>query len=109
MVRIRMKRMGRRHRPFYRINVVDQRIKRNGRHVENLGWYDPLAKDKAKQVSIDAERVRRWLSVGARPSRTVQDLLAKHDVIDAEQHRKQREQELERRLAGKKKAEQAKQ
>jgi len=85
MVRIRMKRMGRRHRPFYRINAVDQRAKRDGRNIENLGWYDPIAKDEAKQVSLDVERVKHWLSVGAQPSETVRDILAKHDLADAEQ------------------------
>lgn len=83
MVRIRMSRMGRVHRPFYRISAIDQRTKRDGRVIEPLGWYDPIAKDPAKQIKLDVERIKRWLSVGAQPSDTVRDLLAKHNIIDS--------------------------
>ena len=82
MVRIRMKRMGRPHRPFYRINAIDQRTKRDGIVIEQLGWYDPIASDAAKQVNLDAERIKHWLSVGAQPSDTVTDLLIKHNLMD---------------------------
>lgn len=84
MVRIRLKRMGRRNRPFYRINAVDKRGKRDGRVIENLGWYDPVAKDKDKQVSLREERIKHWLGHGAVPSETVGDLLAKAAIIDAD-------------------------
>ncbi len=74
MVVLRLKRMGRRHRPFYRVNAMDRRSPRDGRVIERLGWYDPLAKED-RQVSIDLERADYWLSVGAQPSRTVATLL----------------------------------
>jgi len=83
MVRIRLKRMGRRHRPFYRINAVDKRTQRDGKVLEQLGWFDPLVKDETKQVELNEERVRYWLSVGAQPSDTVNDILAKRNLIDA--------------------------
>ncbi|MCL4742054.1 MAG: 30S ribosomal protein S16 [Phycisphaerales bacterium] len=84
MVRIRLQRFGRRHRPFYRINAIDKRTRRDGRVIENLGWYDPIASDPSKQVSVNGERVRHWLSVGAQPSDTVRDLLARLDLLTAE-------------------------
>ena len=78
MVVLRLKRMGRRHLPFYRINAMDKRAPRDGRVIEQLGWYDPLAKDD-KQLSINIERVDYWLSVGAQPSKTVASLLRRVD------------------------------
>ena len=78
MVVLRLKRMGRRHRPFYRINAMDKRAPRDGRVIEQLGWYDPVAKDD-KQLSINIERVDYWLSVGAQPSKTVASLLRRVD------------------------------
>ena len=74
MVVLRLKRMGRRHRPFYRINAMDKRSPRDGRVIEHLGFYDPLAPDE-RQLSINVERAGHWLSVGAQPSRTVAALL----------------------------------
>lgn len=87
MVRLRLKRMGRTHRPFYRLNAVDKRTQRDGKIIENLGWYDPVAKDSSKQVELKVDRIKHWLSVGAQPSETVADLLAKHNIIDAEARR----------------------
>ncbi len=74
MVVLRLKRMGRRHRPFYRINAMDKRAPRDGRVIEQLGWYDPIAPDD-RQLSVKIDRVDYWLSVGAQPSRTVATLL----------------------------------
>ena len=82
VVRIRMQRLGRRHRPFYRINAIDQRTRRDGRFIENLGWYDPIAKDPARQLKLNAERIKYWLSVGAQPSETMRDILVKNDLMD---------------------------
>ena len=76
MVVLRLKRMGRRHRPFYRINAMDRRKPRNGRVIEELGWFDPVAPDE-KQISVKTDRIQYWLSVGAQPSDTVADLLKK--------------------------------
>lgn len=82
MVRLRLQRLGRRNRPFYRLNAIDQRTRRDGRVIENLGFYDPLAPDQTKQIQIDGERVKYWISVGAQPSETVRDMLAKRGLVD---------------------------
>ncbi|MEN0019798.1 MAG: 30S ribosomal protein S16 [Planctomycetota bacterium] len=82
MVRIRMQRLGRRNRPFYRINAIDKRRARDGKVIENLGWYNPVETDPDKQVSLKEDRIRYWLSVGAQPSDTVRDFLAKADIVD---------------------------
>ncbi len=74
MVVLRLKRMGRRHRPFYRINAMDRRSPRVGRVIEQLGWFDPIAPDD-RQLSVKIDRVDYWLSVGAQPSRPVASLL----------------------------------
>jgi small subunit ribosomal protein S16 len=71
---IRMKRTGRRNRPCYRINVADSRSPRDGAFLETLGLYDPIAKDQEKQVTLEIERAKHWLSVGALPSDTVRNL-----------------------------------
>jgi len=77
---MRMTRMGRRHRPFFRINVVDSRTPRDGRVVEKLGHYDPLEKDKSKQIILDLERVKFWLDKGAIPSDTVSQILRRQGI-----------------------------
>lgn len=74
-VKIRMTRMGRRHRPFFRINVIDSRTPRDGRVLEKLGHYDPLEKDAEKQIVLNTERAQHWLSLGATPSDTVSKML----------------------------------
>ncbi len=79
-VRLRLKRMGRRHRSFYRVAAIDSREPRDGRVIEELGWYDPEAKDADKQVSLKRERIEHWLSVGAQPSDTVGKLLKRHGI-----------------------------
>ena len=76
-----MQRLGRSRRPFYRIQVLDQRVRRNGAAIEQLGWYDPIAKDPAKQIQLNEERVKYWISVGAQPSETVMDMLAKRNLV----------------------------
>ncbi len=80
MVRIRLKRMGRRHRPFYRIVVVDIREERDGRTIEDIGTYDPMEKEEEKKVTLKADRAQYWLGVGAQPSETVAVLLKKRGV-----------------------------
>ena len=79
-VKIRMTRMGRRHRPFFRINAIDSRAPRDGRILEKLGHYDPILKDVDKQVVIDLERVKFWLDKGAVPSDSVSEILLKLGV-----------------------------
>lgn len=80
MVRIRMKSMGRRHRPFFRICAMDARTPRDGRAIEELGWYDPLVRNPEAREYLDASRVRYWLSVGAQPSEKVAAILKRLGV-----------------------------
>ena len=80
-VKLRMKRFGRRNRPFFRINAIDGRAPRDGKVIEELGWYDPTANDPEKQASLRRERVQYWLSVGAQPSETVRDLLKRRGIL----------------------------
>ena len=82
MVRLRLKRFGRTHKPFYRLNAIDQRSPRDGKPIEELGWFDPTEKDQDKQMVLKADRIRYWLSVGASPSDTVRDLLSKQGILD---------------------------
>ncbi|HLO42629.1 MAG TPA: 30S ribosomal protein S16 [Phycisphaerales bacterium] len=82
MLCIRLQRFGRKNRPFYRISALDRRTRRDGAPVEELGWYNPVEKNPAKQVQINEERVKYWLSMGAQPSETVRDMLAKRNLID---------------------------
>ena len=79
-VRIRLTRAGRRHLPFYHINIFDIRQRRNGACIERIGYYDPINKNKAAQVSIDTEKAAYWLSQGALPSETVAGILKKAGV-----------------------------
>ena len=79
-VRLRLKRMGRTHRAFFRLTAIEKRNPRDGRVLEELGYYDPNNKDAAQQVRLDAERVKYWLSVGAEPSETVRTLLKKNGI-----------------------------
>ena len=76
-VRIRMKRMGRKHRPFYRICAMDSREKRDGKTIEELGTYDPMIADKSDRVKLDMERVDYWIGVGAQPTEKVAVLIKK--------------------------------
>jgi small subunit ribosomal protein S16 len=80
-VRLRLKRFGRRHRPSYRVAAMDSRSPRDGRVIEELGFYDPMAADSARQVSLKRERIQYWLSVGAQPSDTVRDLLKREGIV----------------------------
>ena len=73
MVKIRLKRMGAKGVPFYRVIVADERSPRNGRFIEELGYYDPTMEPSV--VKIDAEAAKKWLSQGAQPTETVQKLL----------------------------------
>jgi len=79
-VKLRMTRMGRRHRPFFRINAVESRTPRDGRVLEKLGHYDPLEKDATKQLVLNRDRVEFWLSQGAVPSDTVSEILLRQGI-----------------------------
>ena len=80
MVKIRLRRMGRRNRPFYRVVVADSRSPRDGKFIDIIGHYNPLT-DPAT-VSIDGEKALKWLSYGAQPTDTVRSLLGKLGIMD---------------------------
>lgn len=80
MVKLRLKRFGRTHRPFYRVTAMDQRSARNSKSIEELGTYDPCNKDESKQFALKEDRIRYWLSVGAQPSDTVATLIKKAGI-----------------------------
>lgn len=75
MVTIRMARGGAKKRPFYSIVVTDRRNKRDGRHLERVGFFNPMAKGGEIPVRLDMERVNYWLSQGAQPSERVAKLI----------------------------------
>ncbi len=79
-VRIRLKRIGRRHRPSYRLAAMDSRQARDSRVLEELGSYDPITPDEGRQVVLNRERIEYWLSVGAQPSDTVRRILLKQGI-----------------------------
>jgi small subunit ribosomal protein S16 len=79
-VKIRLKRMGRIHAPFYRMSAIDSQSPRDGRVIEELGHYDPMIKDKSKRFVAKLDRCMYWLNVGAIPSETVSTQLKKLGV-----------------------------
>ncbi len=79
-VKLRMTRIGRRHRPFFRINAIESRSPRDGKIIEKLGHYDPIEKDKDKQIVLNMERVQYWIDKGAIPSDTIAQLLLKKGI-----------------------------
>ncbi|HEV3167422.1 MAG TPA: 30S ribosomal protein S16 [Isosphaeraceae bacterium] len=80
MVRIRMKSMGRRHRPFFRICAMDARTPRDGRSIEELGHHDPMVRNLEARTVLNVNRIRYWLSVGAQPTEKVEALLKRYGV-----------------------------
>jgi small subunit ribosomal protein S16 len=80
VVRLRMKSMGRRHRPFFRICAMDSRSPRDGKSIEELGHYDPMSRNAETQTVLNVDRIRYWLGVGAQPSEKVSALLRRHGV-----------------------------
>ena len=78
-VRIRLKRMGAKKAPFYRIVVADSRSPRDGKFIEEVGYYDPT-KEPA-ELKVNEELVQKWLKTGAQPSDTVKSLLKKANVL----------------------------
>jgi len=79
-VRLRLKRFGRRNRSFFRISAMDSRSPRDGRVIEELGWYDPRAQEADRQISLKRDRVEYWLSVGAQPSEVVAQILNRNGI-----------------------------
>ena len=78
-VKIRLRRMGAKKNPFYRIVVADSRYPRDGRFIEEIGYYDPLK--EPVEVKVDAEKAKKWLSNGAQPTDTVKRLFKQNGVL----------------------------
>jgi len=81
MVVLRLKRYGRTHSPFYRVAAADKRSPSDGRVIEELGWFSPIAPE-GQQWKLKAERITYWLSVGAQPSETVISLLRRASIAN---------------------------
>ena len=81
MVKIRLQRYGTKNRPFYRVVAADIRSPRDGKFIEQLGFYDPIS--TTDQVKLKEDRVKHWLKNGARPSETVSGILKKIGIITA--------------------------
>ena len=79
-VKIRLKRMGSNKKPFYRIVVADSRSPRDGKFIEEIGYYNPIT--EPAEIKIDAEKAKKWLDCGAQPSDTVRSLLKKSGIIE---------------------------
>ena len=79
MVKIRLKRVGAKKAPKYRVVVADERMPRDGRFIEEIGYYDPMTEPAT--VKIDAEKAQKWIKNGAKPSDTVRSLLKKSGII----------------------------
>ena len=78
-VKIRLRRMGAKKAPFYRVVVADSRFPRDGRFIEEIGYYDPTKEPAV--VKIDAEKAKTWIANGAQPTDTVRVLLKKNDIL----------------------------
>ena len=79
MVKIRLKRMGAKKAPFYRVVVADSRYPRDGRFIEEIGYYNPMT--NPADIKINAEKATEWLKKGAQPTETVKSLLKKSEII----------------------------
>ena len=79
MVKIRLRRMGAKKSPFYRIVVADSRYPRDGRFIEEIGYYNPM--EEPSVVKVDPEKPKAWMAKGAQPTDTVKALFKKHGVI----------------------------
>ena len=80
MVKMRLRRMGAKKAPFYRIVVADGRCPRDGRFIEEIGTYNPLT--NPAEIKIDADKAKAWLANGAQPTETVKSLLKKSGIVD---------------------------
>ena len=78
-VKIRLRRMGAKKAPFYRIIVADSRSPRDGKFIEEVGYYNPMT--NPAEIKVDAEKVQKWLDSGAQPTETVKSILTKSGII----------------------------
>ena len=80
MVKMRLRRMGAKKAPFYRVVIADSRYPRDGRFIEEIGYYNPQT--EPAEVKIDADKAKDWLVKGAQPTETVRNLLKKSGIVD---------------------------
>lgn len=85
-VKIRLRRMGTKKRPFYRVIVADARSPRNGRFIEEIGYYNPLS--NPKQVKIDEDKALKWLTNGAQPTEVVKKLFSSNGITEKFEEKK---------------------
>ncbi len=79
-VKMRLRRIGAKKAPFYRVIVADSRSPRDGRFIEEIGYYNPLT--EPAEIKIDAEKAKKWITNGAQPTETVKSLLKKSGIVD---------------------------
>lgn len=77
MLKLRLKRVGKKRSPSYRLVIMENTFRRDGRPIDELGYYSPIT----KQFKVDAEKIQKWLSYGAKPTETVSALLKKAEII----------------------------
>ena len=80
MVKMRLRRMGAKKAPFYRVVVSDSRSPRDGRFIEEIGYYNPIT--EPAEIKIDADKAKKWIANGAQPTETVKSLLKKSNIVD---------------------------
>ena len=80
MVKMRLRRMGAKKAPFYRVVVSDSRSPRDGRFIEEIGYYNPMT--APEEITIDAEKAKKWIANGAQPTETVKSLLKRSNIVD---------------------------
>ena len=80
MVKIRLKRIGAKKKPFYRVVVADSRTPRDGKFIEEIGYFDPMTEPPV--IKIDDEKAKKWLSEGAQPTEIVKGLLKKSGIVE---------------------------
>ena len=80
MVKIRLRRIGAKKAPAYRIVVADSRFSRDGRFIEEIGFYNPMR--EPAEITVDAEKAKKWLANGAQPTDTVRAILKKNGILD---------------------------
>jgi small subunit ribosomal protein S16 len=81
LVKLRLTRLGRKKRPFYRIVAIDSRKQRDGAFLERLGYFDPIASGESTKLVLDSENIMKWLLKGAQPSETVKNILSKEGIM----------------------------
>ncbi len=80
MVKIRLRRIGAKKAPAYRIVVADSRFSRDGRFIEEIGFYNPMR--EPAEITVDSEKAKKWLANGAQPTETVRSILKKNGILD---------------------------